>query len=66
MDIKDYGQVVGDVEVEVGELVNGKTGGADKVQGMATGVGGEVTCFMLRQSRRSKKSEACLQLLVWM
>lgn len=42
MNFKKYGQVVGDVEVEAGELLNGETGGADEVQGVATGVGGEV------------------------
>lgn len=29
MDIKQYGQVVRDVEVEASEILNGKTGGAD-------------------------------------
>ena len=42
MDVHGDSQVIGDVEIDAGELLNGETGRADQVQGVAMIVGGEV------------------------
>lgn len=61
-------EVVRDVEVEAGEVMNGKASGANQIQDVAQLWVGKLTCWLkLKRCSRSRDSVEDLQLMsMWM